>query len=259
MILFYVLFANSGEQERIFLAFVLALFIILIALLMNWLSLDGAFAAFFVGIMTFGFGGLPAAIILVLFFSSSYLIGFILSNQNADEYARKERRDGYQVWANAFWFVFFITLGFYFRHDLMYIAAAGSLAVAMSDTWATEVGTRAFNVKTYFLLSFTKVKAGTDGGVSLKGTLGGLLGAFLLSVIFVLMNRNSLAVFVIIGLAGFLGCLLDSYLGALFQTKKKQLKLPKPLSRPVILDNNSVNAVATGFGAFFTLIMLWLV
>lgn len=227
---------------------------------MNWLSMDGAFAALIIGTLTLGLGGISAAVALLLFFSSSYFISFMLGHDEADEYRKKDRRDGRQVWANAFWFVLFITLGFYYRDDMMRIAAAGSLAAAMSDTWATEMGTRSSKVKTYFILNFKRVPSGTDGGVSLMGTLAGLLGGFFLSIVYVLISGyHTLTVFGIIGLAGFLGCILDSYLGAIFQTQNKELKLPVIFSGPDKLDNNSVNAVSTGFGAFITLCLLWLI
>ncbi|MEX2640547.1 MAG: DUF92 domain-containing protein [Balneolales bacterium] len=260
LILFFVVFANTDEQTRIFIAFLLTLTVAIVALFMNWLSLDGTFAAFIIGTVTLGLGGIPAAIVLLLFFLSSYLIGTLSTGRTAgNKQMEQERRDGRQVWANAFWFVLFISFGYYFRDDYMMMAAAGSMAVAISDTWATEFGMRATNSKTYFILNFQHVDAGIDGGVSLKGTIGGLLGSLLLSVIYILTaGHYSLMVFLIIGLSGFSGCILDSYLGAIFQTNKKELRFPEKLNIFGKLDNNSVNLVATGYGAVFTLYLFWI-
>lgn len=261
LVLFYVLFANPDEQTRITIALLLASTIALLAFLMNWLSLDGAFAALIIGIVALGLGGLSTAIALLLFFSSSYFIGFVLGSNKVDgDHSSNERRDGRQVWANAFWFVLFISLGFYFRDDLMRIIAAGALAVAMADTWATEIGTKAKNTKTYFILNFKPVQTGIDGGVSLIGSLGGILGGLLLSIAFVLVSGyHSLVVFGIIALAGFLGCVMDSYLGAIFQTNNRKFYLTKQFGGSGKLDNNSVNVVATGLGALITLCMLLIV
>lgn len=221
--------------------------------------MDGAFAALIIGTISLGLGGIATAIVLLLFFSSSYFISFVLGNTPVEEDFHQERRDGQQVWANAFWFVVFISIGFYFRDDLMKIVAVGSLAVAMSDTWATELGTRSEN-KTYFILNFKSVQAGLDGGISLKGSLGGVLGSLLMAIVFTLVSGyHSFAVLGTIVLAGFLGCVLDSYLGAVYQTNKQEVKLPRFFTSPGKLNNDSVNAFATGFGALFTLCMLLII
>lgn len=226
---------------------------------MNWLSLDGAFAAMIIGTIALGLGGIGSAFVLGLFFFSSYIIGYALDRTDENKSINQERRDGSQVWANSFWFISLISLGYYFKDDLLYIAAAGSLAVAIADTWATEIGTQVKNVKAYFILNFKRVEVGIDGGVSLPGTLGGLLGSLLLSIVYVLLSGyHSLLVFFVIGISGFLGCVADSYLGAIFQARKVEIRFLRYLALPAGLDNNGVNFVSTGIGALITLCYFWL-
>ncbi len=55
-------------------------------------------------------------------------------------------------------------------------AFAGALAAATADTWATEIGR--YSRKPPRLITTGKpVAAGTDGGMTLVGTVGGIAGA----------------------------------------------------------------------------------
>jgi uncharacterized protein (TIGR00297 family) len=58
---------------------------------------------------------------------------------------------------------------------LFTLAYAASVATAATDTCSSEVG-KAFGRGTVLITSFRPVPPGTEGGVSLEGTLGGLAG-----------------------------------------------------------------------------------
>lgn len=112
-------------------------------------------------------------------------------------------------------------------------AFAGSLAAATADTWATEIGRRA-PTPPRLVTSWTSVPPGTDGGMTLLGTLGGIAGAgFIAGTSYLLGFPWVLAV----ALAGALGMLLDSILGATVQGKVRWM------------DNDAVNLAATLAGA----------
>lgn len=110
---------------------------------------------------------------------------------------------------------------------------AGSLAAATADTWATEIGSHA-RTPPRLITTGKAVPAGTDGGMTLLGTLGGIAGAATVAAVsFVLGQRIPRA----LATAGVLGMLVDSLLGATVQDKVRWM------------DNDAVNLAATLTGA----------
>jgi uncharacterized protein (TIGR00297 family) len=109
--------------------------------------------------------------------------------------------------------------------------ALAALAEAAGDTSSSEIG-MAFPGKTLLVTNFKSVPAGTDGGISLFGTIAALLGAASVGVAAVatgLVPVNQLATII---LAGFFGIVIDSLLGAIFE-------------RRGWLDNDLVNLLST--------------
>jgi uncharacterized protein (TIGR00297 family) len=80
--------------------------------------------------------------------------------------------------------------------------------------------------------NFKSVPAGTDGGISLFGTVAALLGAASVAVAAVLTSLVPLSQIAIIILAGFFGIVIDSLLGAIFE-------------RRGMLNNDLVNLLST--------------
>jgi uncharacterized protein (TIGR00297 family) len=111
------------------------------------------------------------------------------------------------------------------------VLALAALAEAAGDTSSSEIG-MAFPGKTLLVTNFKSVPPGTDGGVSLFGTIAALLGAASVAIAAVLtglVHINRLATIV---LAGFFGIVIDSLLGAVFE-------------RRGWLDNDLVNLLGT--------------
>ena len=161
-----------------------------------------------------------------LYWLSLLIIFFIVGNiVTKYGYAEKKRRMINEkvrtlknVWGNGgsaliFAIVYALTL-----NELALIGFLGAVAAATADTFSTEIG----QVHSKFPRLITKPKkqvlAGTSGGVSLLGLLASLLGAFIVSVVVLFFNTNIFLV--IIGtIAGFIGCNIDSLLGATLEVK----------------------------------------
>ena len=60
--------------------------------------------------------------------------------------------------------------------DLLALAYAAAVATAAADTCSSEVG-KAYGRRTFLITSLRPVPPGTEGAISLEGTLGGFLGA----------------------------------------------------------------------------------
>lgn len=236
-------------------AFSLAFVVGFTAFFLNILSLDGARASIIVGAMTLGFGGIEAALLIVAFFVSSNLVGLPFGKKYdlVKQVYNLDRRSGVQVWANAFWFIIFICTWFVIKADMFLIAAFAALATANADTWSTEVGIR-FKKKPILITTFKPVEAGTDGAISAPGIIAGLFGAVFIGSITLLFDKNALIFSgIVIAIAGFLGSILDSYIGAFFQTGKRHL--PSFLGTFTDYENSMVNFLSTGGGALIGLIL----
>jgi uncharacterized protein (TIGR00297 family) len=201
-------------------------------------SLDqsGMVVAAILGTIVFGLGGVAWAVVLLTFFiTSSGLSHFFRSRKNAAglDFAKGSRRDAGQVVANGgvagvLTLTFFILSMFSPGNRLtpiLWVGFAASLAAANADTWATELGI--LNpIRPVLITTFKQVPKGTSGGISLVGTLAALAGSTLVAGVAVLGVRlgwvpgsgiGLVWQFVIISLAGLLGALVDSVLGATIQ------------------------------------------
>lgn len=254
-LLVFVFILNAGETIdywRILLGLLLALLFSLTAFAFRRLSLDGLFAATLVGAYIFGLGGwATTAVVLIFFISSSFFSG--VGPRSDDAHTPEARRSGLQVWANGIWIVTCLVLALPFDHSVFLAGAIAAIAVATADTWATELRS-IDSEKTYLITTFKPVEPGTDGGISLRGTLSGALGSLTIAGFSVYLFSFSLVDFFIILTAGFLGCLLDSYFGAIFQRNNRSVQIPA-IHQKISITNNVVNAAATGCGAMLAIIL----
>ena len=145
---------------------------------------------------------------------------------------------------------------FIFSSDLFLIAALGAIATATADTWATELGSRRFEVQTYLISGLKKVKPGTDGGISVPGTIAAMAGSLAISTVAIYVFSLNLIILFHILFAGFLGCLADSYFGAIFQRKDTAKEWSGMLKGLTIdFDNNTVNWISSGIGSLTAIIL----
>ncbi len=104
-------------------------------------------------------------------------------------------------------------------HSVFTIAFLGAVSTAAADTVGSELGVK--DGKVWLITSFKRVKPGTDGGVSMSGTLLSFAAAFAIAFLgWVLFFRDLDILFVIPGFAGFAGCIMDSVLGATLESRK---------------------------------------
>ncbi len=241
-----------GDHAMIFIGLVLSICVAHVSFLTNWISLEATKAVIILGTIVLGFGGWALAFALIFFFgTSSFLTTLNGRKANHAKYSVEirgdNRRDGYQVWANGFWVAVFCTLWFALNSVACLIAAFGVVAAATADTWATEIGIRNPG-ETFKITTLEKVAVGTDGGISLKGTLGGVMGALLISLfIFALGIYSPIYFFPAILLGGILGLLIDSFAGAILLDKGIEVDPPEDFSDTTNTFTNSfINWASTG-------------
>ncbi len=147
------------------------------------------------------------------------------------------------VFANSLTALFFALNYGYFHIDAFKVGFVASLATALGDTLASEIGKTSKRV--YLITNFKPVRPGESGGVSLIGEISAFVGSFIVSFyafVFGMINEWG---FVIALLSGFIGVHIDSILGA-------------TLEKRGYLNNSGVNFTATFSSAVLATIMsLW--
>lgn len=177
---------------------------------------SGALAGALLGTVVLGFGGAGLYVLLWVFFLGGTLATrFRKSRKEAMGKAEEKggRRGAANVLANVSVAAFCaLAAGLGPHAGALHLAAAAALATALMDTVGTEVG-QAIASPTVLLPDFRRVPPGTDGAVSIAGTLAGLVAAGLLAWVgvaaFVFTPSGAAAVV----LAALLGTVLESLLG----------------------------------------------
>lgn len=225
------------------------------------LRADGALAATAVGATTFGFGGLPASLGLIVFFVS----GSALSRRKvvAGEVAaaKGHRRDACQVIANGGVAAFGLALaGAGWRGGRS--AALGALAAAAADTWASEIGVRS-PTPPRSIVSRQVVRPGTSGGVTPLGWAAAGAGALVTGAAWTLAGDRRPSTLGVALLAGLAGSLADSLAGATIQAGYQCGHCGQPFEAPgqhcgkptalvrgcAWVTNDVVNLIGTTAGA----------
>ena len=221
------------------------------------LDIWGAFVAFLVGAMILFSTNIRWFFLLFLFF----LLGFLVTRIRFTD--KKKRgvmengggmRKAKSVAANGFipaLIAFFSVSVSYHRFVIPFIVA---IAIASSDTFASEIGV--LSRRAYLITDFKRVDAGTNGGISWLGQCSALLGAAIISVVAFFILDISGHWMVLCIFFGFLGCQIDSLLGATFQG---QGKTGTSLPSNAFLSNSDVNLISISMGALMAFVFTWVV
>ena len=206
----------------------------IIVYLSGSLDLLGSFFVTIIGIFIIMTSGINWLAILLLFL----LLGTIFTNFKKDYKKRiglvHEKRTVKNVISNGIVAIIFAILG-------NYAGFIGAISTATADTLASEIGVLS---QPKLITTREIVKPGTDGGVSLLGTVSGLIGALIIGVSAFILNvspdiTHSICIAII---AGLIGCFADSLLGA-------------TLERNGLFNNEHVNLTATIIGALVGIII----
>ena len=220
----------------------------------HMLDTTGSRAAALLGLVVGGLGHWTWLLIL---------LGFLLSSHKATKWRFEEKTalglcessDGHRGWTNVVAngaIPGLICIYAYLSEDwagVVWIFGA-AVAVAASDTFASEIG--CLDPRVRMITTFKSCQQGENGGFSPNGQLAAAVGstvvALLTYVSWTFMagdsTANGLQLTLALAVIGWLGCQIDSYLGALLENKG-------------YLSKGSVNALAiTGgvvlMGAYLT-------
>lgn len=132
-----------------------------------------------------------------------------------------------------------------FRTDgpfLWFDVALAALAEAAADTVSSEVG-QVLGGRPFMLTTFRRVDTGTDGAISLAGTLAGIASAAAVAGAGAWALHGEVRMFLLSWAGGVFGLFFDSLLGA-------------TMERWGWLNNDAVNFISTASAAAFTIAMM---
>lgn len=121
------------------------------------------------------------------------------------------------------------------------VAMAAALAEAAADTVSSELG-QAVGGAPRIITNWKRVEPGTDGAVTLAGTMDGATAAVAVALVFALSRMLSWRLFTVCAGAGFAGMIFDSLLGA-------------TLERRHWMGNNAVNFASTTVAAVMAFLL----
>ena len=228
-------------------------------------SLEGALSAFTVGSITMAHSLIAGCLLMIFYFGGTMATRYCAEEKKAmdGEASVKAARGVMQVACTAGVGVVLLTLhkpfwqagvwgGGCFPTNKLLRSFVGSICCALGDTLASELGILSIQEPRLITNPFRKVPRGTNGGVTLDGFFlsagGGLvIGASTLALVIYtadcssdgmlllpedLASPSSVRFLILSGLAGLVGSVVDSLLGATLQAsylyKGKVISAPLP-------------------------------
>lgn len=195
------------------------------------LTTSGAAASFIVGMAIGGLGDVGWLLTLIVFTFMGFAVTkfrFQIKESKGLQEGKKGERTYRNVLANGLVPALVAVVAFAFGEQgstLAAIAYISSVAVAAADTTASELGV--LSDRTYLITTGERVPPGTDGGVSLNGTLWCVLASIVASYTgWLVIEHQAFDPLVLIpAVMGVAGCMVDSLIGATLERRKLVGKL----------------------------------
>ncbi|WP_298499477.1 TIGR00297 family protein [uncultured Methanobrevibacter sp.] len=205
------------------------------------LDLFGSAVMIFMGVVIIFSAGANWLLLIVLF-----LVMCLLATKFSRKYKMslgefEGRRTSKNVISNGVVACFMAAFGGYY---LPFVGGfIGAIATATADTLGSEIGV--LDQHPRLITTFQKVDPGTNGAVSVLGTVSGMVGAAIIGIAAYLLGivPNPVSAIVVSIVSGTVGCFMDSILGALLENRD-------------LLTNEHVNLIATIVGAIVGILLI---
>ncbi len=269
----YAFLQDEVMYAQLSLGILMAMVVSMLSYRVKFLDLSGAFGAFLLGLVIFGFGGWLFTIPILFFYLSSSLLSNLGKRQKQRFEASFEKtgtRDVYQVLANGVIPGILVLIYYFYPLPLYFYMFLAALATATADTWATEIGVFSGS-NPRLITTMERVEPGRSGAISVKGLVAAFAGSLAISYTGILMFSGPIQTFVVVAwitIAGFLGNIFDSIVGASIQaqfrcriclkhTERKIHcgKITDHISGKSFLNNDFVNFFSILFGVIILIIL----
>ncbi|CAI0408441.1 unnamed protein product [Linum tenue] len=230
----------------------LLIFVLGSPILISGLSLPGISAAFVLGTLTWrAFGPSGFLLVAAYFVIGTGVTKVKMAQKEAQGVAekRKGRRGpgsviGSSAAACVCAFMSIYGIGGVEVAQLWQLGFVASFCTKLNDTVSSEIG-KAYGKTTYLVTTFKVVPRGTEGAVSIEGTLAGFLAAVVLASIGCLMGQINGAEALICVVASQIANFGESIIGAVFQDKEGYQWL----------NNDVVNVINISIGSILAVLM----
>jgi uncharacterized protein (TIGR00297 family) len=243
-----MLLADPGLGRRVALGLGLNTAFAALAFLARSIDVPGALSAIAIGTAITAALGLPGLALMVTFFvigSAATRLGYARKAARGIAQERGGARGWRHAWANGgvpAFLALMAGLSAAPLRDVLVLAYAAAVATAAADTCSSEVG-KAYGRRTFLITTLRPVPPGTEGAVSVEGTLGGLLGAAIVAAVGAFLGLYGTTAAVLVAVAGLLGSLAESLVGTVAEKRGW-------------LDNNLLNALNTAIGAALVVLLV---
>jgi uncharacterized protein (TIGR00297 family) len=207
-------------------------------------NLNGAI----LGVLVWGTLGWRGYLIVMLFFVLGSVLTFVRIEQKTAEGIAEERsgmRGAGNVWSSALAASLCAIATLFYPSpikELLVLGYVASFCTKLSDTTASEVG-KAYGKTTYLITNLKSVPRGTEGAVSLEGTLAGALASMVLATIAWAIGLIAPVGIIWCVIAAFIATTIESLIGATLE------------SRFTWLTNDLVNLINTIIGAIVAILL----
>ena len=212
------------------------------------LTPSGYLHAWVLGVIVWGtLGWRGYAIVMFYFLVGSAVTKIGMEQKEAEGIAEKRsgQRGPENVWGSAA-IGTICALGTLFSGEemtsLLILGYVASFCTKLSDTTASEVG-KAYGKRTYLITTLKSVARGTEGAVSLEGTIAGFLASLVIA--FLAWGIGMINGWGILwcAIAAFVATTIESWIGATIQSKWEWL------------TNEMVNGINTAIGAAVAILL----
>ena len=197
-----------------------------------------------------GWRGWLAVVLYLALGSLVTRIGFRRKQQQGLAEARGGRRGPENVWGSALVgtvLALLVPLAPLAGRGLLLVGFAASFAAKLGDTFGSEIGKR-WGRHTVLITCLRPVPVGTEGAISLEGTVASLGGSALMALVMLAVDLLSgWRDWLLVSLVGLVATLLESLIGATLQR------------RSALLTNEVVNGLQSLLAALLAMLLLaWL-
>ena len=200
-----------------------------IKVLLKGLTWEGVVSSWLLGSLSYAAFGPGCYFIVCLYFIVGSLVTKLKLAQKEKEgiaEARSGRRGLGSVLGSGFAGIVCaigaLTGGLDIPNALWRIGFIASFASKLADTTSSEVG-KAYGKTTYLITSLKRVPRGTEGAVSVEGTLAGLVAGASVGLIALFLRESNVRGAISITAASFVANIAESILGASLQGKSAWL------------------------------------
>ncbi len=222
-------------------------------LLKKLLTLAGIFHAWILGVLIWGSLSWPGYLVVVFYFligSGVTRIGMAEKEAAGIAEKRQGARGPENVWGSALTatvcaLAVAIAPQLHLSEAIVALLILGyvaSFSTKLSDTCASEVG-KVYGQRTFLITTLQPVAKGTEGAVSLEGTLAGIVGSGAIALLGWVVGLINLPGILLCIIAAFIATNLESVIGATLQ------------SRYTWLTNEIVNIINTTIGAIAVILL----